>query len=226
MSMTASRPRILLISQVIISFFRHLKESVNPAQAVTTLGMLLPLLPQTTENTLVLVIETIESTLKVGGPNLDHDTCSTLVKLVLETWFSKPEGAYPSSNGCRGVDADWSPVPDPMLGVTIGEVFSALSASSSPAVQHVLLQEALPHLTASMAQIRIDPFSPAAAAAMDIVDSIFSGRPSPIGEGLFAAVASTLFEVLAVAQDRDTTQTGLNIITSVVRKDIDQLLNW
>lgn len=113
-----------------------------------------------------------------------------------------------------------------MLGVTIGEVFSALSAAPSPAVQHVLLQEALPNLTASMAQIRIDPFSPAAAAAMDIVDSIFSGRPSPMGEGLFAAVAPTLFEVLAVAQDRDTVQTGLNIVTSVVRKDVDQLLNW
>lgn len=113
-----------------------------------------------------------------------------------------------------------------MLGVSIGEVFSALAAAPSPAVQHVLLHEALPSLVASMAQIRIDPFSPAAAAAMDIVDSIFSGRPSPMGEGIFDAVASTLFEVLSVSEDRDILQTGLNIITSVVRKDVDQLLNW
>ncbi|ORY73226.1 ARM repeat-containing protein [Leucosporidium creatinivorum] len=188
------------------NFFRHLKDVVEPSRAAQTLGMLLPLLPQTTENTLVLVIETIESTLKVGGPSLDQDTCSTLVKMVLETWFAKPE--------------------DPMLGVSIGEVFSSLSAAPSLAVQHVLLHEALPHLTASMAQIRIDPFSPAAAAAMDIVDSIFDGRPSPMGEGLFAAVAPTLFEVLSVSEDRDIVQTGLNIITSVVRKDVDQLLNW
>lgn len=74
--------------------------------------------------------------------------------------------------------------------------------------------------------MRYDPFSTRASAAIDIVDSIFSGRKIPLGEGLFSVVAEILFEALGKTEDRDVLQSGLNIITSVVRKDVAQLLNW
>lgn len=74
------------------SFFRHLKDSVDPVQAATALAKLLPLLPQTSENTLVLVLDAIQSLLRVGGPSLDEATCSALIRTVLQTWFEKPEG--------------------------------------------------------------------------------------------------------------------------------------
>lgn len=75
------------------SFFRHLKENVEPSQAVVALSKLLPLLPQTSENTLVLVLDAIQSSLKVGGTVIDQATCSSLIKTLLETWFATPEGA-------------------------------------------------------------------------------------------------------------------------------------
>lgn len=79
-----------------------------------------------------------------------------------------------------------------------------------------------------MAEIEQDPFSPRAAAAVEIVDGILLGRPSEggMGEGLFATVAEVLFGVLETTEDREIQQTGLHIITTVVRKDIDQLLHW
>lgn len=75
------------------SFFRHLKTSVDSSRAVQALVQLLPLLPQTSDNTLVLVVETVESTLKVAGPALDAETCAEVVKQVLTTWFETPGGA-------------------------------------------------------------------------------------------------------------------------------------
>lgn len=57
-----------------------------------TLARLLPLLPQTTENTLILIVETVEATLRVGGQALDAASCKSMVDTVLTTWFEKPQG--------------------------------------------------------------------------------------------------------------------------------------
>lgn len=80
------------------SFFRHLKASVDASQAAVALSKLLPLLPQATENTLVLVLDAIQSTLKAGSAAVDAPTYALLIKALLETWFAKPEGmlALPS----------------------------------------------------------------------------------------------------------------------------------
>lgn len=115
---------------------------------------------------------------------------------------------------------------DPLLGSAICELFETLSAIPTPAVQQILLLEALPALARTMAEIRFDPFSPRAASAMDIVESIFEGQPATLAEGAFATVALVLFEALGTTEDRDILQTGLHVITTVVRKDVDQLLNW
>ena len=117
-------------------------------------------------------------------------------------------------------------IADPLLGSAICELFETFSAIPTPAVQQILLLEALPALARTMAEIRFDPFSPRAASAMDIVESIFEGQPATLGEGAFATVAGVLFEALGTTEDRDVLQTGLHVITTVVRKDVDQLLNW
>ena len=113
-----------------------------------------------------------------------------------------------------------------MMGNAVCELFSSLSSIQTPAVQSVVLSEALPTLATVLAEIRADPFSPRAAAALEIVDNIFDGQPSPLGETFFGAVAGVLFETLAVTEDRAIIQSGLHVITTVVRKDVDQLLNW
>lgn len=115
---------------------------------------------------------------------------------------------------------------DPVLGASICELFQAFSGISSTVITQNLLLEALPSLSTVMSEISHDPFSPRAAAAVEIVDGIFLGQPNPMGEGLFATVAEVLFQTLATTEDREIQQTGLHIITTVVRKDVDQLLNW
>ncbi|KPV76594.1 uncharacterized protein RHOBADRAFT_52581 [Rhodotorula graminis WP1] len=87
----ASVPVKVSAVRALTNFFRHLKENVEPAQAATALSKLLPLLSGATENTLVLVLDAIQSSLKAGGSVLDEQTTRALVKTVLEVWFAKPE---------------------------------------------------------------------------------------------------------------------------------------
>ncbi|GAA5855822.1 hypothetical protein JCM8547_000374 [Rhodosporidiobolus lusitaniae] len=192
--------------RALTNFFRHLKENVESSHAAVALAKLLPLLPQTTENTLVLVLDAIQSSLKVGGTVIDAPTASGLIKTVLTTWFDKPE--------------------DPLLGSSIADVFASLSASPSPVVQNALLTEALPALVSTMAEFSSDPYSIRAASALDISSSIFSRFPTPLPAGAFDRVAANVFEMLAGTEDRDIIQTSLDIVTTVIRKDVDQLLNW
>lgn len=77
-----------------------------------------------------------------------------------------------------------------------------------------------------MTELRSDPSSIRGASALDIANSIFSRFPSPLPAGAFERIAEILFEVLAATEDRDIVQTGLDIVTTVIRKDVDQLLNW
>ena len=114
-----------------------------------------------------------------------------------------------------------------MLGSSVCEFFESFAGIVSPSVQQNLLNYTLPALSQTMTEHRTNPYSPLASRSVDLIDSIFDGRP--IGEfspGLFASVAEVLFELLIATDDRGILQSGLHVITTVVRKDIDQLLNW
>ena len=63
-------------------------------------------------------------------------------------------------------------------------------------------------------------------SAMVVINSIFDGRPSPMGEGLFATVAQALFDTLSRTDDDNVLQDGLECLTYVVRKDVGQLIAW
>ncbi|GAA5974253.1 hypothetical protein JCM11641_003356 [Rhodosporidiobolus odoratus] len=192
--------------RALLNFFRHLKETVDPSQAATTLAKLIPLLPHITENTLVLVLDAIQSSLKAAGSVIAAATCSALIKAVLTSWFEKPE--------------------DPLLGSAISDIFASLSASHSSTIQNALLTEGLPTLVSTMTEYRTDPSSIRAASALDIASAIFSRLPTPLPDGAFQPVAEILFEMLQSTEDRDIIQTGLDIVTTVIRKDVDQLLTW
>ncbi|KAM0788544.1 hypothetical protein ACM66B_001672 [Microbotryomycetes sp. NB124-2] len=188
------------------NFFRHIKSNIDASRSGQALSRLFPLLPQATENTLVLVVETIEAGVKATGPALDEQTTAALASTLFEIWFTKPE--------------------DPMLAATIGQVMTTVASLSTSAVQSALLSTILPELNLALAKFEIDPYGTAVSSAVEFVDAIFSGLQAPMGPGLFAAVASHLFNVLTVTDDRQVIQSGLNVITNVVRKDVQQLLDW
>nr|KAK4053501.1 hypothetical protein OIV83_001668 [Microbotryomycetes sp. JL201] len=188
------------------NFFRHIKTGIDASRSGQALSRLFPLLPQATDNTLVLVVETIESGIKAAGPALDERTSASLASKLLEIWFTKPE--------------------DPMLAATIDQVLSTMASLSTPAIHSALLSTVLPELNLALAKVEIDPYGTAVSSAVEFVDAIFSGVQSPMGQGLFEVVAGHLFRVLTVTDDRQVIQLGLNVVTNVVRKDTQQLLDW
>lgn len=113
-----------------------------------------------------------------------------------------------------------------MLGCAVCELFLSIAAVHCSVVYENLLHSTLPALALTLTAIRSDLFSAQATAAIDVIDNIFDGRTMPIGKGLFTTIASMVFEVLETTEDRDLIQTGLHIVTTIIRKDVDQLLNW
>jgi len=203
-----------------------LKESVDPSQAALALSKLLPLLPQATDNTLVLVLDAMQSCLKAGSSAVDAATYAALIKSLLETWFAKPEGSIYTLSSLNDTLLTHAYRTDPILGSSISDVFGSLSSSTSPIAQEAILNTALPALASTMTEIRTDPLSIRASTAIDITDSIFSHLQTPLPPNAFERVAENLFGALNSTDDRDVTQSGLNIITTVIRKDVEQLLNW
>lgn len=63
-------------------------------------------------------------------------------------------------------------------------------------------------------------------SAMVVINSVFDGRPTTMGEGLFATVAQALFDTLTRTDDDNVLQDGLECLTYVVRKDVGQLIEW
>lgn len=74
------------------SFFRHLQTQADPARASHVLTLLLPLLSQITDQTLILVVDAIESSLKTAATSLDHNAATLLNQALLECWKDKAQG--------------------------------------------------------------------------------------------------------------------------------------
>ena len=117
-------------------------------------------------------------------------------------------------------------VSDPLLSSTLSDLFRTLSSSSSPVMEQSLRQVALPRLAQLLEQEENDETRPLIDAGVVALNAILDGRPTPLGSGLFAPVASAVFGVLSRTEDDSVLQEGLECFTFVVRKDVDQLIQW
>ena len=117
-------------------------------------------------------------------------------------------------------------VPDPLLSSTLSDLFRTLSSSSSPVMEQSLRQVALPRLAQLLEQEENDETRPLIDAGVVALNAILDGRPTPLGSGFFAPVASAVFGVLSRTEDDSVLQEGLECLTFVVRKDVDQLIQW
>lgn len=118
------------------------------------------------------------------------------------------------------------PLSDPLLSSALCDLFRSLSQSSEAGVYKALVSSALPELSRIITVPETEATRSQIGAAMTILNSIFDGRPSPLGQGFFAAAADALFTAMARTEDDGVLQEGLECLTFVVRKDVQQLLQW
>lgn len=114
-----------------------------------------------------------------------------------------------------------------MLQATLCDLLTAYSTSSSNFVYESLVQLALPQLAQLLGQTgQDDDTRQQVDSSMVVVNAIFDGMPTPMGEGVFGAVAQPLFDTLGRTDDDNILQEGLECLTYVVRKDVSQLMQW
>ncbi|CAL1694900.1 unnamed protein product [Somion occarium] len=193
--------------RAIQNFYQHITASNKQALAPRVVQDLQPFVTQTSEDTLSLVLETLSFVLLVNdGAWITPEIASSLLVSLMEVWtkFNK----------------------DPLFVSLLGEIFGALSGSPAPGAYEIVLKQAIPVLCNAILTASSDN-AWLAESALDLLDSIIGARGDrDLGDNLFATIAPALFYALATNEDRDVIQSGIALLTLLIRRAFNQLLAW
>lgn len=71
-----------------------------------------------------------------------------------------------------------------------------------------------------------DETRPQIDSSIVMLNSVLDGRPAPLGQEIVAPILPALFGILQRTEDDSVFQEGLECLTYIIRKDIDQLTQW
>ncbi|KAG0140386.1 hypothetical protein CROQUDRAFT_674684 [Cronartium quercuum f. sp. fusiforme G11] len=198
----------LCLVKALRNFARSSPSLLKP-YSYTILAHLLRILPDAADAISITLIETIHRICEPILNELQSDVLNALADGVL---------LHLSHN-----------VTDHLFIDAVTELFTMLSTSSSPLVAQALSQSVLTRLGQVLLVSNNDAPKDhlmVKASTVAVIDGVFKGKTMPLSSGMFDAVALGLFQTLAFTDDSDLIQDCLNILTSVVRKGTDQLINW
>lgn len=219
----ASLPVKISAVRTIKNFYRHLPSSVVGPYAARIVQKLGPLLTQASEDTLILIIETIQA---VVVEELDSGKATTstrvepaiigeIVKAALQVWASNAR--------------------DIILLSVVSDLLESLAGSKQPGVSQVTVQQSLPYLAAAIGSslaAQADPSTadsePSAVAetAVELAKSVLDGAEPGSLRGAVSVLCPNLFSVLSASQDRDVLQNGIECLTVLVKKCTQELVDW
>lgn len=162
------------------------------------------MLLSTSEDTLLIVLETISSVLRIDGASwLDTELANALVLAILQLWNKNIKG------GCKFSFLlfifNTYLKQDPIFISILTDIMSLLASSPGNGVNEIVVKQAVPALTNALASA--NPIeSWITSSAIDLLNSIVEGRVDGLQEGFFAHVAPGLFKCLGDAEDRDILQ--------------------
>lgn len=168
-----------------------------------------PFLVATTEDTLTLVLETLQIVVETdGGKWMTPEMAGSLVAAVLDVWSRNNKG-----NQYVEVLAETHHLTaDPLFLSILTDILESLAKSPSHGVYETVVKEALPKLCSQIGTAGVDDWI--AESAIDLVDSLVKGAPEKgLGDGFFAVLAPNLFGCLARIEDRDALQVAESILT-------------
>jgi importin-9 len=99
----------------------------------------------------------------------------------------------------------WPFIIDPILFSSLTDVISTVTSSQAPGAYQAIASQALPNVTQALIQAQSQPTEGwLASSAIEIITSVLRGAPDgAIGDGFFAMLAPSLFEILRVSEDRE-----------------------
>ncbi|OCH92992.1 ARM repeat-containing protein [Obba rivulosa] len=166
-----------------------------------------PFLLQTTEDLLGLVLETLISIVSIeSGKWLNIELAGALTVSLLEVWMKNNK--------------------DPIIISNLTVILEHLAGAEAPGIYENVIKLALPPLSnAILSSTEYDAWI--SGTAIEVVNGIVQGAPNTgLGAGFFDVIGPSLFEALRKVEDRDVIQSGIECLTSIIRKDVNQILNW
>lgn len=202
-SQTSGVPVKVSAVKAIRNFVNTVPDNMVAGVAPQIVQDLAPFLLVTAEETLSLVLETLNVILKVEkGQWLSAELATSLIAAVLDVWQKN--------------------VRDPVLLAAITDVFESLAVASYQAT----VSQTLPLLTNALASASNDQ-TWVTSSALEIITSLMRGtQEGQLGQGFFATLGPALFKAVGEAEDRDIIQSGIECLTLIVRKDHAQLAQW
>ncbi|QRV80350.1 importin-9 [Ceratobasidium sp. AG-Ba] len=200
---SASVPVKVSAVKAIRNFVTSMPDETVVTVAPQIMNDLAPFLLVTAEETLSLVLETLNVIIKVEkGKWLSPELAASLTTALLDVWQKN--------------------VKDPVLLSAITDVFECLAVASYQAT----VSQALPPLTSALASVSSEE-TWVTSSALEIITSLMQGtQEGQLGQGFFATLGPALFKAIGEAEDRDIIQNGIECLTLIVRKDHTQLAQW
>ncbi|KAF8641001.1 hypothetical protein AX17_000646 [Amanita inopinata Kibby_2008] len=202
----ASIPVKVSAVKAIHNFCQERKDSSLEPFATRIAKDLGPFLLTTSDDTLLLVLETVSSVLEIEDAKwLDAELASSLVQAVLQVWNKN--------------------IKDPIFLSILTDILTSLASSQSAGVYDTTIKQALPTLTDAMTSAKPEE-SWITSSAIELISSLVKGSGNGLAQGFFSHIAAGLFKCLREAEDRDVLQNGIECLTVIIRKDSNQLVAW
>ena len=218
----ASLPVKISAVRTVKNFYRHLPSSVVGPYAPRIVQKLGPLLTQASEDTLILIIETVQAVVveetdqgeATTTANVEPAIIGEIVRAALQVWAPNAR--------------------DIILLSVISDLLESLAGSKQPGVPQVIVQQSLPFLAAAIGSSLSDQAessaegepSAVAETAVELAKSVLDGAHPEALRGAVGVLCPNLFGVLSTSKDRDVLQNGIECLTVLVKKSTQELLDW
>ncbi|WWC66093.1 uncharacterized protein I303_108715 [Kwoniella dejecticola CBS 10117] len=192
--------------KTIKNFCRHIPAEIIQPQSRQILSLLLPLLPEISNETLYLVLETIRAVFALDTDLINEETIGEIASRIYDVWVKYTD--------------------DPVTTAIIEETIESLASLPNPAVAPALVRLIAPRLSEAISTPVDDDTVHVPGEAVQLANSLIRTRPGPLEAELIGTVTAAIMGILRITDDMDVIQHGMIHLTLVVRKDCDKLIQW
>ncbi|WVQ84827.1 hypothetical protein IAT38_006984 [Cryptococcus sp. DSM 104549] len=201
-----SVPVKISVVKTIKNFCRHVDAELMQPQSGKILGLLLPLLPHTSTETLYLLLETVHALVALDKNLLDEKSTPEVVERIYEVWLRSTS--------------------DPVVTAIVEEIYESLTILPNKGVVLTLVHTLAPKLAALISTPVTDETVHIPGEAVQLANSLIRTRGGPLEAELVATVTRSVMDLLRTTDDMDVIQHGMIHLTLIVRKDCEKLTQW
>lgn len=187
-------------------------------QAPKILSLLLPVLSGMTNETLYLVLETINSVVSLDKSSLTAESTNAICEHVYAEWLKNTTGEL---KPCLS-----QLTPDPIFTAITEELVESIATSPNTQAVSTLVRYLSPRLATLITQPVDEDTLHIPGEAIQLANAVVKPRAGPLELEYIATVTVAVMTCLQHTDDMEVIQRGMLHLTYIVRKDCDKLIQW